>query len=174
MSFPPQKFRELVLQILYSKNIETISNDALILLLMEELKISKKNVKEAEDKALKVQISTPEIDTLISGISTSYDFSRIHKVTLSILRLAIYELLFEKVVPPKVVIAEAIRLSRKFNTPESAAFVNALLDHLYRKNLGEETNTQDLLKKTAHFIQIEENLLKMAEENIADAGEGEI
>lgn len=173
MSFPPQKFRELVLQILYSKNIETISNDALILLLMEELKISKKNVKEAEEKALKVQISTPEIDAIISDISTSYDFSRIHKVTLSILRLAIYELLFEKTVPPKVVIAEAIRLSRKFNTPESAGFVNALLDHLYRKSLGEKTNAQDLIKETAHFIQMEEDLLKIAEENSADTGESE-
>ena len=42
-------------------------------------------------------------------------------------------MLFDASIPPLVVIAEAIRLTRKFGTPESAQFVNAILDRLYKK-----------------------------------------
>ena len=42
--------------------------------------------------------------------------------------------------PPKVAIAEAIRLSRKFATPESATFVNAILDALYKSPVLRKKN----------------------------------
>ena len=67
--------------------------------------------------------------------------------------MGVFELLFDPLIPPKVAIAEAIRLSRKFNTPESASFVNALLDHLYQESLGEHGDKQKL-------AQIAEELLK--------------
>ena len=91
----------------------------------------------------------------LAPCSLNYDFDRIQTVTKNILRLAVFELFFDPSIPPKVAIAEAIRLSRKFSTPESAAFVNALLDHLYRQSRGEEGNQQKLEQTSHDFMQSE-------------------
>jgi N utilization substance protein B len=50
------------------------------------------------------------------------------------LRLGIFEIFFDSEIPAKVAIAEAIRLCRKFGTPESSQFVNAILDGVYKKH----------------------------------------
>ncbi len=131
MTLSHQKFREIVLQLLYSQEVAHPGEELVIPLMMNELSVPKSQVKLAYDKVLKIDGLTSEIDPLITSVSTSYDIERIQLVTKMILRLAIYELLFEKEVPPKVIIAEAIRLSRKFSSPESAAFVNAIVDKLY-------------------------------------------
>ena len=53
-------------------------------------------------------------------------------------------------------ISEAIRLSRKFSTPESASFVNALLDHLYQSKEGTpQTNLNDIADGYHALIQSE-------------------
>jgi N utilization substance protein B len=174
MTLSPQKFREIVLQILYSREMEQKETSTLVTLLMDELKVSKKNVSLAHERALKIEAATDEIDPLISSTSTSYNFDRIHKVTLSILRLALYELFIEKQIPPKVAIAEAIRLSRKFNSPESATFVNALLDHLYRASLGEVTNEKELQNEIIELLNNEEKILELSKEKIENAAEGEV
>ena len=78
-----------------------------------------------------MQKSREEIDPMIQKVSNEYVLERIALVERNIIRLAIHEMLISKDVPPKVVIAEAIRLARKFATPEAANYVNAILDALY-------------------------------------------
>jgi transcription antitermination protein NusB len=126
---PQQKFREMVLQILYSSDFAPLNNEEMLDLLMNELEISKKNVKTAQIRAQQILDKLPEIDLLIASTSTSYEIDRIHQVTKNILRLALYELLYDPEIPKKVAIAEAIRLARKFGSPESTSFINAILDH---------------------------------------------
>ena len=77
-----------------------------------------------------------EIDAVIAKTSQSYAFERIQSVERNILRLAVYELLYDPEMPPKVALAEAVRLTRKFGSPEAAAFVNALLDGIYKSSQG--------------------------------------
>nr|NGX48373.1 hypothetical protein [Chlamydiota bacterium] len=60
-----------------------------------------------------------------------YELERISRIERSILRLGLYELLYTDL-PDKVAITEAIRLTRKFATAEGGAFVNALLDAIYK------------------------------------------
>ena len=155
MALPLHKFREIVFQLLYSQTIGTPDETLMIDLIMGELAVSKKNVRLAQEKVHLIQENLPEIDRLISSVSTSYDFERIQTVTKNILRLGIFELFYDELIPPKVAIAEAIRLSRKFNTPESASFVNALLDHLYKKSLGEEGDPQQLAEFTQELAKSE-------------------
>jgi N utilization substance protein B len=71
------------------------------------------------------------IDEKITSLSPDYSFARISRVEKTILRLGVYEILFDDLIPPLVAISEAIRLTRKFGTPESARFVNAILDRVY-------------------------------------------
>lgn len=155
MSLSPQKFREMVFQLLYSQDIAQPESSLMIELMMGELTVSKKNARLAQERVEKVQAHIQEIDSLISGVSTSYDFHRIQTVTKNILRLGVYELLFDDQIPPKVAIAEAIRLSRKFCTPESASFVNALLDHLYQKSLGKQIDPEKISEQSQALLQFE-------------------
>ncbi len=121
MALPPQKFREIVFQILFSSD----STEETALMLMAELKVTKKAVLEANSIVLQIRERLSEIDEKISLYSTDYAFERISLVEKTILRLGIFEL---ERLPPPIAIAEAIRLTRKFGTPESAQFVNAILD----------------------------------------------
>lgn len=153
MALSQQKFREIVLQLLYSQDVGRPDEALMTELMMGELAVSKKNVRLAQERVAHIQKELKDIDSRITSVSTSYDFERIQTVTKNILRLGVFELFFDPLIPPKVAIAEAIRLSRKFNTPESASFVNALLDHLYQESLGEHGNQQKL-------AQLAEELLK--------------
>lgn len=71
-----------------------------------------------------------EIDDAIMGLAKNWDFGRIAKIDLAILRLAAYELLYRKDIPPVVTINEAIDLSKEYSTAESRRFVNGILDKL--------------------------------------------
>ena len=74
------------------------------------------------------------IDERIMDLASNWDFSRIAKIDLAILRLAIFELLYRKDIPPVVTINEAIDLSKEYSSEESRRFVNGILDRL-RKTL---------------------------------------
>ncbi len=132
MALPPQKFREAVLQILYSHDFGY--DEEIIPLMMHELKTTRRAMLDAQERVRQILAKLPEIDPQITAASTEYSFERISKVEKAILRLGLFELSFDPSIPPKVAIAEAIRLCRKFGTPESSQFVNAILDGVYKKN----------------------------------------
>ena len=70
------------------------------------------------------------IDSMIKEYAQNWDFNRIAKVDLAILRLAIYELLFCPEIPPVVTINEAIELSKIFSTSNASRFINGILDRI--------------------------------------------
>lgn len=133
MPLPPQKFREAVVQILYSQDFVK-EEEEIIPFMMQELKTTRRAMTDAQARVNEIGAKLPEIDSLITDSSTDYTFERISRLEKTILRLGLFELLFDSSIPPKVAIAEAIRLCRKFGTPESAQFVNAILDGVYKKN----------------------------------------
>lgn len=69
-----------------------------------------------------------EIDKTIKEFSQNWRLERMGKVELSLLRIAFYELLYRDDIPPKVVINEAIELSKLFGDDNSRSFVNGILD----------------------------------------------
>ena len=135
MALPQQKFREIVFQILFSAEFEPNGSSDTALMLMNELKVTKRSVLQAEERAAQVLSKLEEIDGKIRNSSHEYKFDRISSAEKCALRLGLYELLYDVSLPPKVAIAEAIRLTRKFGTPESAHFVNAILDAVYKHGL---------------------------------------
>lgn len=68
-----------------------------------------------------------EIDTAINESTTGWKTTRMSKVDLSIIRLAVYEIKFEEDIPAKVSINEAVELAKKYGADESAAFINGVL-----------------------------------------------
>ena len=71
-----------------------------------------------------------EIDERIKKYTEHWELARIAAVDRSILRLAIYEMLFRDDIPPVVSINEAVDIAKKYSTRESGAFVNGILDRL--------------------------------------------
>lgn len=130
MALPQQKFREIVFQLLFSSEFVEIEEE-MIAFMMQQLAVTKKVVREAEAKRKAIIERLPEIDEMIKSFSFAYEPERVGRVERSVLRLSIYEICFEEL-PPKVAIAEAIRLTRKFAAAEGGSFVNAVLDALYQ------------------------------------------
>lgn len=73
------------------------------------------------------------VDTEIKEHAANWTFARIAKVDLSVLRLAIYELLHRRDIPPIVSINEAIELGKIFSNPDSKRFINGILDQMKNK-----------------------------------------
>jgi len=74
-----------------------------------------------------------QIDSLIAESLTNWTIDRIPRVDRNILRIAVYELLFQKDVPVNVVISEAVKLAEDLSTDDSAAFVNGTLANVVKK-----------------------------------------
>ena len=68
-----------------------------------------------------------EIDLHISKSAPKYPINKIAKTDLSILRLAVFELLIDKKEPTKVVINEAVEIAKELGNERSFAFINAVL-----------------------------------------------
>lgn len=68
-----------------------------------------------------------KIDEIISTHAPKYPLEKIARTDLCILRLAVYELMFDKKEPVKVVINEAVELAKDLGNDRSFAFVNAVL-----------------------------------------------
>ena len=68
-----------------------------------------------------------EIDQIINENTTGWKTSRMNKVDLSILRLAVYEMKWDEDVPVRVAINEAVELAKRFSGEEGPAFINGVL-----------------------------------------------
>lgn len=93
------------------------------------------NIKEIDLTYVKqvligVENNKEEIDKTIEENLHNWKIDRISKVNLSILRLAAYELLYDKEVPRNVAINEAIEIAKKYSDEKSVSFINGVLDKI--------------------------------------------
>ena len=90
------------------------------------------NIKEEDaayinNKCSEIIAKIPELDEAINASTTGWKTSRMGKVDLSIIRLAVYEIKYEEDGPAKVAINEAVELAKLYGTDNSASFVNGVL-----------------------------------------------
>lgn len=114
-------------------------NDALempetIALYFEELE----NPKEGEQELVLERYESvvkylPEIDELLNQFSKGWKTSRMAKVDLTVLRLAVYELKYDESIPEGVAINEAVELAKKYGGNDSYSFVNGILGKIVRE-----------------------------------------
>ena len=77
---------------------------------------------------------TAEIDAQISEISHKWSKERLSRVALSIMRLAIYEMLWETEIPVSVSINEAVELAKTYGGEADASFINGVLGGVARRH----------------------------------------
>jgi len=87
-----------------------------------------------EDSILPIVQNLTQIDQLISTAAPKWPISQINKVELAILRYSIWELTTQNNTPPKVIIDEAIEISKEFCEKSSSAFINAVLGNILKEH----------------------------------------
>ena len=93
----------------------------------EEHEISDKDEQEVRDKVARMFAVLPDIDEKISSSAKGWKIDRIAKAELAILRLAVYEALYDDAVPVGVAVNEAVELAKQYGDDNGAAFVNGIL-----------------------------------------------
>lgn len=93
---------------------------------------SSEDIKFATGLVAGVQSNIEKIDELISKALRGWTISRMPKVDLSILRNAVYELVFDKSVSDAIVINEAVELAHVFCDEKSPRFINGILGSISR------------------------------------------
>lgn len=103
---------------------------------INEFKVTTNHIFEDDQNKIAVQrikgtlSNYKTLETLIEKNLTNWKLSRLSKVDLTNLILATYELKFEKDTPKKVIINEAIEITKKFGTDATKGFVNGVLDNI--------------------------------------------
>jgi transcription antitermination factor NusB len=122
--------RELALQMLYQLDLRGDS----ALEAAEEVAREEEPDREARAFAAKlvrgVRESIDEIDREIAATAQNWDISRMAVIDRNVLRMATWELLYCRDIPPKVAINEAIELGKRYSTQKTGAFVNGILDKI--------------------------------------------
>ena len=86
-----------------------------------------------QDKYGKILEHLAEIDEVLNQASSAWKVSRMSKVDVNILRLAVYEMKYDEDVPVKVAINEAVELAKKFGGDDSSSFVNGILGKIAKE-----------------------------------------
>ena len=137
--YPGESYAEVVKA---NDELETLVPDADIRPYIEpELGngIGEADLKLINDKVEAIRGYQTDIDALINANVIGWKTSRMAKVDLTILRLAVYEMKYDDSIPPKVSINEAVELAKKYGTEKSGSFVNGVLSRIL-KALGIEQN----------------------------------
>ena len=124
------ELREQVFKLLFRVEFNTMdemSEQEELFAVTEDTEISKKDADYIREKYEKIAEKLPEIDEDINKETTGWNTSRIAKVDLAIIRLALYEIRYDDSVPTGVAINEAVELAKKFGQDGSASFVNGVL-----------------------------------------------
>jgi len=128
-----RKARESTLQILFQLEF----NDSELENLFKSFWQKKKAAKEIKDYSrwlVQGIVSHRErIDRLIQSVSENWRIDRMALVDRNVLRIAVFELLYEERIAPAIIIDEAIEISKKYSSEEAATFVNGILDAARKK-----------------------------------------
>lgn len=124
--------RELALKFLYQTEFNSESPDSELVPFCERANVSEEIQNFTQGLIKNLLFHEKEVDELLKKISSNWAPDRMAVIDKNILRLGICELLFDSATPPKVVINEAVEISKKFGTEESPDFINGILDKIFK------------------------------------------
>lgn len=128
--------RDMAFKFLYQVEVQKENNEEAINLFFENNEIKSEDAKKyILDVANGVSKNLENITELIKkNLKQDWKIERISKVTLAILKLATYEIVYAKI-PFKVVINEAVELAKKYGEDSSSSFVNGILASIVKENI---------------------------------------
>lgn len=129
-----KRSREIAMELLFSMEISKNSYEETIECFVEDYEMDLKTIDlEYIKEVMKSVVDhKEEIDEIIKNSLINWTIDRVSKVNLTIVRLAIAEILYINDVPEVVAINEAIELTKKYSDDKSVSFVNGALDKAFK------------------------------------------
>lgn len=130
-----QKSREKAMELLFSMELSKNSYEETIETFVEDYEMDLKTIDVDYIKTVvwTVTFEMKKIDEVIEKALVNWKLDRISKVNLTILRLAVGEMMFIDDVPGRVAINEAVELTKKYSDDKSCSFVNGVLDKVLKE-----------------------------------------
>ena len=135
--------RQIAFELLYSLEIqktEASEQEEQINLFLEGQEIKDEKVREyILDMVNGISENKEKIENLIAkNLKEKWDITRISKINVTLLKLAIYEIIYKKL-PYKVVVNEVVELAKKYGDDSSSSFINGVLANVIKQcNIEEE------------------------------------
>ncbi|MGI6563549.1 MAG: transcription antitermination factor NusB [Clostridia bacterium] len=130
-----KKSRDIVVKLLYQKEIVKTDMKELAELYFQEYSVDPDDMEFIREQIEGIEQNLPVIDEQIKKHLKSWDFERLSKPDLAILRNAVYELLFRNDLSEGIIINEAVLLCKRYGSDDSFVFVNGILGNI-AKNRG--------------------------------------
>lgn len=129
-----RQLREHIFKLLFRTEFHDASEmPKQIQIYMEDLwEEPSKQLEYIHEKFEKVVAELSEIDKIIVNSAEGWNISRMGKVDLAIIRLAVYEIKFDDDIPVSVAINEAVELAKRYGQDESSSFVNGVLSKILK------------------------------------------
>lgn len=127
------KARTAAMQTLYEVDTTGHDPDETLARNAEGQRLSDEGLAFAEELTHGVLAHLDEIDAKITSVATEWPISQMARIDKNILRLAIYEILYNNSVPAKAAINEAVELAKTFGSDTSSRFVNGVLGAIYQR-----------------------------------------
>lgn len=130
--------RKIAFELIYSLEILKINSgeyEEQINLFLDNYGVTENKVKEyVRDVVFGIEKYKKDIlEKINSELSEKWELSRLSKISLAILKLAVYEIIYKKL-PYKVVINEAVELAKNYGDDNTPSFVNGVLASIVKKN----------------------------------------
>ncbi|MPW25160.1 transcription antitermination factor NusB [Alkalibaculum sp. M08DMB] len=129
--------REVVLKTIFQIGFHEGEEDNLYLDYIKQFELKEADLKYTKDMIIEILKNKDQIDDVIDAYLVNWDIKRLNLIELAILRLASFEIMNLKDIPPPVSINEAINFTIKYSDQESIKYINAVLEKIakFERNL---------------------------------------
>jgi N utilization substance protein B len=104
--------------------------------LIHDVAVSDGDREKIRARVTAVVEAIPRLDARIREVAIGWTVGRIGKAELAILRLALYEMLFDPDIPEKVAVNEAVEIAKKYGGKDASAFINGVLSQFIFEEKG--------------------------------------
>ncbi|MCB7336719.1 transcription antitermination factor NusB [Enterocloster aldenensis] len=125
--YPTQEEAVAQLDQYFQSPEEYDTNPEGVLQVLHKVELKSEDSEYLQARTVNIIDKIPEIDAKLNEVAAGWKTKRMGKVELTILRLALFEMLYDENIPEKVSINEAVELAKKFGGNDSPAFVNGIL-----------------------------------------------
>lgn len=128
-----RRARECALQMLFQVDLTGGTSEDVFLQFWKDQEAGEQIRSFAERLVLGVVGNYQDLDAALAGSVENWRIERMAVVDRNVLRMGVYEILYEPETPPVVIIDEAIEVAKKFGSEESGSFINGILDDVRRR-----------------------------------------
>jgi N utilization substance protein B len=128
-----RKAREVALQALYQEELLEQGKPLSFEQFCSHFQVNKKAIPYAWTLLVGIREKEKEIDQRISIHAENWRLERMSVIDRNILRLAVFELIYQNDIPASVAINEAVEIAKRYSTDDSGPFINGILDAMAKE-----------------------------------------